>query len=192
MGYPILPVSIQQITISKCGDFVVPSGQTVEQSTFTSLRALKLRDGAPSILDWGVFLLLSSSGEIECLALDMISENSSLIAQEIINAGHAGLLRNLKELHLPWTMALGDEFVTDLVAVCPQQLEVVDLSYTDITGAGLKKLVLAEQNLRKLILKNCVYLSSDAVEWARARGILVDSSSIARKKSKCANAIRRY
>jgi hypothetical protein len=190
MGYPILPVSIQQITISRCENHNFPPGSDPVKPTFSSLRVLRLKSNSSSYLDWGAALLRSSDGSIECLDLDIVDMDVFIVDRDIIDAGRAGRLRNLKELYLPQVMTIDDDFIGDLVTVAAQQLEVVEFSSTAITGAGIKRLVLAEKNLRKLILKNCQYVGIDAVEWARARGIHVNFSFPENKKRKYANRIR--
>ncbi|RMY71879.1 hypothetical protein D0863_04879, partial [Hortaea werneckii] len=65
-----------------------------------------------------------------------------------------------------------DDEITDLITDKFPKLHTVDLSGTDITGVGVKKL-LRNPNLRNLVVNDCRYLGSDAVAWAREHGVKV-------------------
>ncbi|RMY64112.1 hypothetical protein D0863_10052 [Hortaea werneckii] len=65
-----------------------------------------------------------------------------------------------------------DDNIADVITDKLPSLHTVDLSGTDITGVGVKKL-LRNSNLKNLVVNDCRYLGSDAVAWAREHGVKV-------------------
>ncbi|KAI6896944.1 hypothetical protein KC318_g13974 [Hortaea werneckii] len=65
-----------------------------------------------------------------------------------------------------------DDNIADAITETLPSLHTVDLSGTDITGVGVKKL-LRDSNLKNLVVNDCRYLGSDAVAWAREHGVKV-------------------
>ncbi|RMY31425.1 hypothetical protein D0866_07303 [Hortaea werneckii] len=65
-----------------------------------------------------------------------------------------------------------DDSITDVITEKLPSLHTVDLSGTDVTGVGVKKL-LRNSNLKNLVVNDCRYLGSDAVAWAREHGVKV-------------------
>ncbi|KAI7494835.1 hypothetical protein KC357_g661 [Hortaea werneckii] len=65
-----------------------------------------------------------------------------------------------------------DDNITEVIIDKLPRLHTVDVSGTDITGVGVKKL-LRNSNLKTLVVNDCRYLGSDAVAWAREHGVKV-------------------
>ncbi|KAI7318060.1 hypothetical protein KC315_g10202 [Hortaea werneckii] len=65
-----------------------------------------------------------------------------------------------------------DDNIADVITEKLPSLHTVDLSGTDITGVGVKKL-LRNSNLKNLVVNDCRYLGSDAVAWAREHAVKV-------------------
>lgn len=77
----------------------------------------------------------------------------------------------LKELGIS-SCNFPDELAQKLPSLLPQ-LEWVDLSATKITGVAIKALVLGCSNLKHIGATRCENVDSDAIEWARSKGITV-------------------
>ena len=60
-----------------------------------------------------------------------------------------------------------------LITGFSQKLTILDLSETDITGVGVKQ-ALELKSLRKLVVNDCRRIGTDAIDWARSRGIQVE------------------
>jgi F-box/TPR repeat protein Pof3 len=56
-------------------------------------------------------------------------------------------------------------------------LQSLDVSGTDVTGAGIKDAVSRLPGLKKLVVNDCRYLGLDAVHWARNQGVKVEYRS---------------
>jgi len=54
-----------------------------------------------------------------------------------------------------------------------KELEYIWLRMTAITGVGIKHLVQSLPKLKRLKLEHCEKISTDAIVWARSRGIEV-------------------
>ena len=64
-----------------------------------------------------------------------------------------------------------DETVTQITKTL-SKLKFLDLSETDITGVGVKQ-ALQGKGLQQLVVNDCRFIGSDAIEWARSQGIRV-------------------
>ncbi|PSK53748.1 F-box/TPR repeat protein pof3 [Elsinoe australis] len=82
-------------------------------------------------------------------------------------------LRDVKELKLFGARHVDDDLVP-VILLKMKDLEVIDLSHSDVTGVGIKGLVVGCKRLKKLGVACCNDLGMDAVEWARTKGIEVD------------------
>ncbi|GAM83079.1 hypothetical protein ANO11243_010650 [Dothideomycetidae sp. 11243] len=98
-------------------------------------------------------------------------------------------LTELHELALLSSRKVDDGLVPVLIERMTK-LEFIDLSYSDITGYGVKQLVANLPNLKKLLLKYCNDLSSDAVEWARTQRIKIEGASAWSIVGKSARSVR--
>lgn len=54
-----------------------------------------------------------------------------------------------------------------------EQLRVLNLSGTEVTGVGVKE-ALKLPRLQHLIVNNCRHIGVDAIDWARSQGMRVD------------------
>ncbi|OQO07412.1 hypothetical protein B0A48_07109 [Cryoendolithus antarcticus] len=69
-----------------------------------------------------------------------------------------------------------DDTVIDAIAEALPKLRVLDVSKTNITGVGVKRIVQSGA-LKELIVNDCRNLGHDAVVWARSKGVKVECSS---------------
>jgi F-box/TPR repeat protein Pof3 len=84
-------------------------------------------------------------------------------------------LKELKHLALNSCHGLDDDQMS-AVASCLPLLQSLDVSGTDVTGAGIKDVI--KNGLKKLVVNDCRYLGLDAVHWARNQGVKVEYRSI--------------
>jgi len=52
-------------------------------------------------------------------------------------------------------------------------LQKIEVSNSDISGYGVKKVIEASPGIKSVVAKNCQNLGADAVDWARSKGIEV-------------------
>jgi hypothetical protein len=71
-------------------------------------------------------------------------------------------------------LKLDDKRVMELVTQLPR-LVFLDISGSRITGAGVKDIILKRDTIRHLVLRDCMEISRDAVDWARAKGVKVEN-----------------
>jgi F-box/TPR repeat protein Pof3 len=83
-------------------------------------------------------------------------------------------LKELKHLALNSCHGLDDDQMS-AVASCLPLLQSLDVSGTDVTGAGIKDVI--KNGLKKLVVNDCRYLGLDAVHWARNQGVKVEYRS---------------
>jgi F-box/TPR repeat protein Pof3 len=83
-------------------------------------------------------------------------------------------LREVKHLTLRTCHGLDDDHMSS-VASCLPLLQSLDVSGTDVTGAGIKDVI--KNGLKKLVVNDCRYLGLDAVHWARNQGVKVEYRS---------------
>jgi F-box/TPR repeat protein Pof3 len=83
-------------------------------------------------------------------------------------------LKGLKHLNLRSCHGLDDDQMSS-VASCLPLLQSLDVSGTDVTGAGIKDVI--KNGLKKLVVNDCRYLGLDAVHWARNQGVKVEYRS---------------
>jgi F-box/TPR repeat protein Pof3 len=82
--------------------------------------------------------------------------------------------KELKHLALKSCHGLDDDQMS-AVASCLPLLQSLDVSGTDVTGAGIKDVI--KNGLKKLVVNDCRYLGLDAVHWARNQGVKVEYRS---------------
>ena len=92
------------------------------------------------------------------------SQVEQLLAHERLN--------ELEELSFSGLLGIFDETAAIIASAGLKKLRGLDLSSTSVTGVGVKKLV-STYSLERLVLNECRTISTDAVEWARARGVQV-------------------
>lgn len=81
-------------------------------------------------------------------------------------------LAGLKHLSLESSHGVDDRHMSMIAASLPG-LQSLNVSGTDITGAGIKEVV--ENGLKKLIANNCRFVGLDAMQWARTQGVQVEN-----------------
>ena len=83
-------------------------------------------------------------------------------------------LKEVKHLTLKSCHGLDDGHMSS-IASCLPLLQSLDVSGTDVTGAGIKDVI--KNGLKKLVVNDCRYLGLDAVHWARNQGVKVEYRS---------------
>ncbi|KAL1304297.1 hypothetical protein AAFC00_000702 [Neodothiora populina] len=71
-----------------------------------------------------------------------------------------------------------DDTIAELIAQNCTHLQVLDLCSTAITGYGLKKFVERCPSLIAIKLRGCQNIGSDALEWARGKGVKIDHAMV--------------
>lgn len=66
-----------------------------------------------------------------------------------------------------------DDKVAEVTANALTRLQRLHIKTGELTGVGVKKIVLANKDLRVLELNDCEFINPDADEWVRGRGIEV-------------------
>lgn len=81
-------------------------------------------------------------------------------------------LAGLKHFSLESSHGVDDSILSMIAASLPG-LQSLNVSGTDVTGAGIKDVV--EIGLKKLIANDCRFVGLDAMQWARAQGVRVEN-----------------
>lgn len=160
---PIMPPSLRHLVMTKCYKL---EGNTLSQPPhLPQLTRLSMAECA--LVSEACLKLLLEANKGELLQLDMSSSGYNVV--DLIKLGY---LKKVEELSLKSSPVNDD--VAILLAEHLTQLRTLDLSYTQITGVGVKALVTGLQGtLRSLGLKGCVDTSLDAIELARSMGVQV-------------------
>jgi hypothetical protein len=119
------------------------------------------------VLLHSVHLIRNSPGEI-LTRLSLRSHDKGPVTLRILLK--VGKLSSLVFLGLK-DVAVDDELVQQIAAAC-SKLERVEFSGLRVTGISVKELCM-HTNIKELALVNCCDISADAIEWARARGVMV-------------------
>lgn len=99
---------------------------------------------------------------------DLAEEQSQYINAKVVLGSER--MKNLQHLSLLYQGHM-DNVIVPIITKHLLQLESVDFRHSNITGYGVKQLVLNLPKLKSMRLDSCDNLSYDAVEWARSRGI---------------------
>ena len=84
-------------------------------------------------------------------------------------------LTELVELHI--TYGKFSDKIANTLANTLTSLQRLHIKFGNLTGVGIKKIVLANKSLKFLELCDCEFVSPDADEWVRSRGIDVVRTS---------------
>ncbi|KAI9807495.1 MAG: hypothetical protein M1825_005435 [Sarcosagium campestre] len=139
----------------------------VEGADLTDLTTLEFDDYSRLKVSDLRTLLDPSRGKLKILSI----AGSNMDQQELEMMAHEGYFANLTNFGAHGTM-MQDNFV-EALAHNARYLQQVDLSKTAITGIAVKALVV-NCPLVSLNLGLCSYISIDAVEWARQKGVNVE------------------
>ena len=171
---PRLPESIQVLNLYSCiffSDFAsIPSLQdSIDQNQLPNLKVLLLAH-MHCLTGNGVRSLLSANkGNLMWLNLAQCSKLVRKDISSLIADGYLGAINVLSLAGCDFT----DE-TAQLLAKASPELENLDIERTEVTGVGVKALVLKPgRKLAKLKLDSCRLVSADAVDFARASGINV-------------------
>jgi hypothetical protein len=80
-------------------------------------------------------------------------------------------LKELVELHI--TYSISGDTIAETLANTLTHLQRLHVKNVQLTGVGVKQIVLANKSLKFLELSGCESVSPDADEWVRSRGIEV-------------------
>lgn len=111
-------------------------------------------------------------GQLRSLTLDHLNYDDIGILDSFFAEGY---FSRLAILAITQSQTLTDDLLQVIGANCPC-LSFLDCSYSiPLTGVGVKAVVTKiGRTLRRLNLRNCENVSSDAVSWARSRGVTVE------------------
>ena len=171
--FPLLPNSLQKLVMRNCSNYSFSSNESqtnIQQNKLVHLTSLIVggvyalgQDALPT-------LLKPNKGNLEELHVP----NGWLFeTREIMSLAELGFFKNLVSLDLGGT-EIDDRNMETLIAQLPC-LRYMALENNHITGVGVKAIVLKpESKMEHLVLNHCDHVSSDAIEYARAKGIIVD------------------
>ena len=83
-------------------------------------------------------------------------------------------LKEVKHLTLKSCHGVDDDHMS-IVSSCLPLLQSLDVSGTDVTGAGIKAVI--KNGLKNLVVNDCRFLGLDAVHWARNQRVKVEYRS---------------
>lgn len=81
-------------------------------------------------------------------------------------------LAELKHLNLECCHGVDDSYLS-AVASSLKKLQSLNVSGTEVTGAGIKDVI--KNGLKKLVANNCRFVGLDAIQWARTQGVQVEN-----------------
>jgi F-box/TPR repeat protein Pof3 len=81
-------------------------------------------------------------------------------------------LAELRHLSLECCHGVDDSYLS-AVASSLKKLQSLNVSGTEVTGAGIKQIV--DNGLKKLVANNCRFVGLDAIQWARTKGVHVEN-----------------
>ncbi|KAI9880788.1 MAG: hypothetical protein M1830_000224 [Pleopsidium flavum] len=114
-------------------------------------------------------LLRPSKGKLQGFNINNCSQVDRVAVNQLMTNGYLDRIVDLSLFGLEI-----DDSILETLALLSPHLKRLHLSSTKITGVGVKALVLKPQELiEELVLTNCVGISIDAVEFAKAKGINV-------------------
>ncbi|MCJ1398387.1 hypothetical protein MMC11_001585 [Xylographa trunciseda] len=168
--FPCLPPSLQSLSLINAwgiGSRSDIADAYMTRNDFSALTSLTV--SAARFLRPVAVAALIGSGKNKLESVDLRDFDASLGIAALISAGH---LTEVTELRLS-NADVSDDLAA-LVARCCPKLQAFDASYNmKLTGVGVKALVLKEGGIRRLNLDHCVGVGSDAVEYARGKGVVV-------------------
>lgn len=165
--YPLLPKSLTHLIVSHNPhlhikeDDVLPESLPLLETFACHLTFITAR-----------FLKVITQKSIEAGNLTRLSIGGRLsTSEEILPVEHEyPASTSLEELNLAG-MSIGDERMVRVVALYPK-LRKLDASATNVTGVAVREFVNA--GVRELKLNECGDVGTDAVEWARGKGVAVE------------------
>ena len=90
----------------------------------------------------------------------------------LLNLIDSGYLTNIVDLTMMGVPV--DDYIMELLATKSNALRSLNVTHTEITGVGVKAIVLKEGcKLEQLNLKGCNCINFDVVEWARTQGVSI-------------------
>ncbi|SMR57438.1 unnamed protein product [Zymoseptoria tritici ST99CH_3D1] len=80
---------------------------------------------------------------------------------------------DLESLTIIDCLELDDRRLLELITQLPK-VGFVNISGSGVTGAGVKDIILERGTIQHVILHDCLKVSRDAIDWARAKGVKVE------------------
>lgn len=170
-SFPKLPESIQVLNLSSCGFALSysPLIDSINQNRLPNLKALLLAHMHGLVGDGVRSLLSANKGNLMLLNLAHCGRLVRKDIRSLIQDGYLGAINSLSLAGCDFT----DE-TAQLLATASPNLDNLEIEQTEVTGVGVKALVLKHgRKLEKLKLDSCRLVSADAVDFARASGINV-------------------
>lgn len=188
---PNLPESIQILNLSRCRLSPVsfpPAAfaNGMKSVRLPNLKALLVSQMSHLRIQWLMRLLAANQTNLTALNL---RHCSSLTGKDIISLIHDGYFQAITDLSLAGCN-VSDE-TAKLLALASPGLTNLDLDGTQLSGVGVKALVLKPgRKLEKLKLNNCTRISKDAIDFARVHDINVEFGLFEELKPKGSRQIR--
>lgn len=190
---PRLPESIQILNLSRCQVSSLSFGSAVfaddmKPIWLPNLKALSLSQMYSLRIQWLQHLLSANRGNLTLLNL---RHCSTLTDQDIFSLIHDGYFQAVTDLCL-MACNFTDE-TAELLALASSGLTNLDVDATNLSGVGVKALVLKPGcKLKKLKLNKCMFISKDAVDFARAHGINVEFQFVEESRIKSSRRTANY
>lgn len=168
---PKLPSTIRHLhLIATSIQFAWPeSGQPFEGYNLQELETLDMSHNRLLTYTALEILLKPSKGKLTELDLSCCGQIDRAAIYGLITNGYLDTIVELRLSH-----ADVDDFIAEALAGSCPQLKRLNLSCTKITGVGVKSLVQKPQGgMEELVLDHCAGVSTDAVAYAKAKGIRV-------------------
>lgn len=166
---PQLPSTVRTIAMEGCNIFLGSQRASFDDLDLPNMVRLSLAGWSELSLGDLHACLIPSKGKVTHLDIGGCIALSSANLKELVTHGY---LEGVEELVLK-SCNIDDE-IAMLIAKSLSRLKNLDLAWTNITGVGVKALVVGLQGrLEHLGLDGCHSTSIDAVELARAMGVKV-------------------
>ncbi|KAI9825659.1 MAG: hypothetical protein M1832_001003 [Thelocarpon impressellum] len=175
LHFPPLPLSIRHLELSDLGTmkFEDNSRENIATATLCNLEGLSLNKIAHFPAADLLVLLAPSTGKLQRLR---ISDCANITGADIAYLASAGAMSSVHDLAL-CGLDLDDDCI-ELLAPRAPQLTRLDLASTRVSGIAVRALVARKEArpIEWLGLDGCAGVGADAVELARAAGVVVQHS----------------
>ena len=189
------PSTLEVLTLDHVG-FSLPATMSVSLSVSTSvqqdetlpfLSGLRVLEMKGVIHVSSVITMMKGSHSTTLNRLDLI--DSCVQLSDLMTLLESGQLSKLIFLGTSQS-ELNDDHLQRIAVGCPL-LEHMELCGLRITGCAVKELC-ARTALKTLKLSKCLCISSDAITWARARGVKVVVHQMDEQRTSSGRRIRYY
>jgi len=174
---PSLPRTLKYLDISE--NFILPPLLSTDESV-TTIDLPLLETFICNKIDFSLEVILTligpsvKAGNLKTLHMGDYAPSESSWEQSTPTKDL--LMPSLRDLSLS-KCQMREDGIMRFLRLCPN-LQNVDVSFTRVTGVAIKELMTREVGpLKWLGACWCMFLSSDAVEWARSLGTIVEYSN---------------